>query len=78
MADEGIEERDDYEVFEDENVDLGEMVAQLMILAIDPFPYLEGDIPEKIATSGVKVLSEEQARAEKNPFAKLKKLQKKT
>lgn len=78
LADAGIEERDDYEVFEDENVDLGEMAAQLLILAIDPFPYLEGDIPEKIATSGVRVLSEEQVRAEKNPFAKLKNLQKKT
>lgn len=78
MAAENLDERDDYEVFEGDQVDLGEMASQLMILAIDPFPQLEGDIPEKIVTSGVSVLSEEQARLEKGPFSNLKKLQKKT
>lgn len=76
MAEDSLEERDDYEVIEGAEVDLGEMAAQLLILSIDPFPILEGDIPEKIVTSGVKILSEEQARAESSPFAKLKKLKK--
>ncbi|MHA1544305.1 MAG: YceD family protein [Alphaproteobacteria bacterium] len=78
MAAKNLDERDDYEVFEGDEADLGEMAAQLLILAIDPFPHLEGDIPEKIVTSGVSVLSEEQARLDKSPFSNLKKLQKKT
>lgn len=77
MAKNDLDERDDYEVFEGVEADLGEMAAQLMILAIDPFPVLEGDFPEKIVTSGVKVLSEEQDRLQKSPFSKLKNLQKK-
>lgn len=78
MAEDDLEERDDYEVFEGDEIDLGEMAAQLMILAIDPFPHLKGDFPEKVVTSGVKILSEEQDRLEKSPFSKLKSLKKKT
>lgn len=77
MADDDLEERDNYEVFERVDADLGEMAAQLMILAIDPFPLLRGDFPEKIVTSGVSFLSEEQERLQKSPFSKLKNLQEK-
>ena len=59
-------------------MDVGELFAQYFILSLDPYPVLEGDISEKGVTSGVDVLSEDEDRAQKSPFAELKKLQKKT
>lgn len=77
MEEEDQAQYDDYEIFEGEEVDLGEMIAQIMILSIDPYPVLEGDNPEKGDTPGVTIMSEEDAKAAASPFATLKKLQKK-
>jgi uncharacterized metal-binding protein YceD (DUF177 family) len=53
---------------EDQSVDLGQLVAESLTLALDPFPRGPG-ADEALAALGI--LTEEQARAESSPFAAL-------
>ncbi len=78
MDSEEVESLEDYEILDRDKADIGEVIAQFFLLALDPYPVFEGDISEKIATSGIKVLSEAEAKQDQNPFSKLKELQKKT
>jgi len=78
MDAEEIEALEDYEVLEEDKVDIGELIAQYFILSLDPYPHLKGDISEKIATSDMKVLTEQEDNKAKSPFAVLKNLKKKT
>jgi uncharacterized metal-binding protein YceD (DUF177 family) len=57
--------------YRDGQVDLGEAVAETLVLSIDPFPRAS-QADEILRAAGV--LSEEEAREEANPFAKLRAL----
>lgn len=62
-----LEEKDDPEPIEDGLIDVGELVAQFLSLAIDPYPHKEG--------VGYEYMEEEQAASQssrRNPFAALK------
>lgn len=70
-----LEEQEDPEPMVNGKIDLGELVAQYLCLAIDPYPYREGEGYEN--TDSIAVGAEALARpAEKlrpNPFEALKK-----
>lgn len=70
----GEPEDEDFEVLADGAVDVGEVAAQYLALALDPYPRAAGRDMEVSPTAGGRVLSEEEARAEASPFAVLKKL----
>ncbi len=63
-----LEESEDPEAIEDGQIDIGELTAQFLSLAIDPYPQAEGaDVPE-VAEQKEKTFGE----VFENPFAALK------
>ena len=67
-------EDEDFEALIDGGVDVGEVAAQYLALALDPYPRVGDREIEASPPPGGRVLSEEEARAELSPFAVLKKL----
>ena len=65
-----LDEKDDPEPFVDGHIDLGELAAQYLSLAIDPYPHKEGvDFEQHISADQQKKNIPE---VRKNPFAALK------
>lgn len=67
-------ENEDFEFLTEGGVDVGEVAAQYLALALDPYPRVGDREIEASPPAGGRVLSEEEARAELSPFAVLKKL----
>ena len=55
-------------------VDIGEIAAQYLSLAINPFPRTSGATLDASALEGVAILSEEDDREARSPFSPLKKI----
>ena len=66
-----VEERDEPEVIVGGMVEVGELVAQYLSLALNPYPHCEGAAPSE------HVMNEEEAQKKASPFAILKDLIKK-
>lgn len=67
----------DVEPYPEAEIDIGEIAAQYLSMAINPFPRKAGaDISAK-PPAGVQILTEEEAVAAASPFANLKKLNEK-
>lgn len=64
----------DIEALEGEDIDIGEIVAQYLGTAVNPYPRKEGGEATDLADVGGQVISEEKARQMANPFSSLKKL----
>ncbi len=64
-----LDERDDPEAIIDGHIDLGELVSQHLMLALDPYPHKEGVVLEDIAPS---VAGGGTPEKRVNPFAALK------
>lgn len=70
-----MEEREDPEPMVNGKIDLGDLVGQYLSLGLDPYPQLEGAVPDKIP--GVTVVPEGavvESPLRRNPFEALKKL----
>ena len=55
-------------------VDVGEIAAQYLSMAMNPFPRISGVILDVSAFEGVAILSEEDDREARSPFSPLKKI----
>ncbi|MGB4058070.1 MAG: DUF177 domain-containing protein [Alphaproteobacteria bacterium] len=64
-----LDENEDPEPILDGKIDVGELVAQYLCLAIDPYPQLEG---ENFASGDEKVTGKDGSHVYENPFAALK------
>lgn len=67
-------EDEDFEFLSDGTVDVGEVAAQYLAVALDPYPRAAGGEFENSEDTGGHLLSEAEAKARSSPFAVLKKL----
>lgn len=68
------ENDEDIEALEGEEIDIGEIVAQYLGTAVNPYPRKKGSRAADLPYARGKVISEEKAGKKANPFSLLKKL----
>lgn len=68
------ESEEDIEALEGGEIDIGEIVAQYLGTAINPYPRKKGTQATDLSFARGKVISEKKAREKANPFSLLKKL----
>lgn len=68
------ESEEDIEALEGEEINIGEIIAQYLGTAINPYPRKKGTQATDMAFARGNVTTEEQAREKTNPFSLLKKL----
>ena len=75
MDEETMMNEEDTEYVPERTVDVGDLMAQYLATALNPFPRKGGAEFEQKAGKGAHVLSEEEDKETRNPFSVLKKLQ---
>jgi uncharacterized metal-binding protein YceD (DUF177 family) len=68
------ENAEDIEVLAGEEIDIGEIAAQYLATALNPYPRKKGSEAADLSFTGGEILSEEQVREKANPFSLLKNL----